>query len=206
MNTKVKPNSVATNRSRAPAADTRLRHNNAPEVRGDHSVRQDAERTNADVDTEELEQLLRDEFEQNSLPSPPPIPGFHLAWLNNAGSHDPLQRRMRLGYTLVRQSELPGFDPTPSASLSGNQREDGNILCNEMILCKLPESRYQAMMRQFHHKRPLEDEAGIVSRLSDGAGSTEDSAGRVLQAQEEGFLKLQERVRNSKTARAPEFA
>lgn len=193
-----------TNSQGKAAADTRLRHPNAPEVRGDFSARQDAAiRTDADVDTEELEQLLRDEFEQTSLPSPPPLPGFHLAWLNNTGSYDPLPRRMRLGYVPVRQSELPEFDPSPSAALTGGQREDGNILCNEMILCKLPEARYQAMMRQFHHKRPLEDEAGIVARLSDGAA--EDRAGKALQSQEEGFLKMQERVRKSTTAQAPEF-
>jgi hypothetical protein len=191
--------------NRNPSADTRLRHSNAPEVRGDFSARQDAAiRTDADVDTEELEQLLRDEFEQTSLPTPPALPGFHLVWLNNAGSYDPLPRRLRLGFTPVRQSELPSFDPSPSASLTGNQREDGNILCNEMILCKLPLPRYQAMMRQFHHKRPMDDEAGILARLA--GESSQDSAGRKLQAQEEGFLKLQERVQNLTNARAPEFA
>jgi hypothetical protein len=202
MNTRAKstPRTESTK-----AADTRLRHSSAPEVRGDFSARQDAAiRTDADVDTEELEQLLRDEFEQTSLPSPPPIPGFHLTWLNKTGTYDPLQRRLRLGYVPVRQSEMPQFDPSSSASVSGNQRDDGDILCNEMILCKIPEARYQAMMRQFHHKRPLEDEAGIVARLADEKLS--DKEGNALQAPEEGFLKLRERVRNSTNARAPVFA
>jgi hypothetical protein len=190
-------------------ADTRLRHDNAPAVRGDHSARQDAEiRTDADVDPEELEQLLRDEFEQTSLPTPPKLQGFHLVWLNNSGSYDPLPRRMRLGFTPVRQSELPEFDPSPSGALTGNQREDGQILCNEMVLCKIPERIYQAMMRQFHHKRPMDDESGILARLNgrDGGLSEEDSSGRKLQAQEEGFLKMQQRVQNLTRAQAPEFA
>lgn len=191
--------SRAPRNSVKPATDTRLRHDNAPHVRGDLSARQDAERTAPIDDTAELEELLRSEFDQNTLPSPPLMPGFHLVWLTTGSTHDALSKRQRLGYAPVMQSELPDFDPSPSASVSGNQRPDGPIMCQEMILCKVTESRYRMMMHTFHHKRPLEEEAGITSRIEEMAGQ-KDRAGRGLQVQEEGFLDLQKRVRQGTAA------
>lgn len=119
--------------------------------------------------------LIRSEFVQEALPSAPPIPGFHLCWLSSTSSYDPISKRMRLGYTPVQQSELPGFKP--GAMTSGEF--EGCVSCNEMVLFKIPEETYQAIMREFHHEMPMEEEEALKSQL---LRDDEDSNGNKLGA------------------------
>jgi len=150
----------------------------SPEVRGDRGVAEDAQRTQETglLSADELEKLIRDEFEQTALPQPPAIPGHHLCWLTTTSQYDTIQKRQRLGYVPVRQAEMVGFDPSNGQSLA---KYEGFITCNEMVLFKIPEDRYQAIMRYFHHKKPMEEEASIL-RKADDQNSQEDSAGRKL--------------------------
>lgn len=126
--------------------------------------------------------LIRNEFEQEALPKAPPIPGYHVCWLTTNSTYDPIQRRLRLGYELVRRDEVAGFE-----HLKTNSAEYADyVMCNEMILAKLPEPIYQMIMQEFHHDKPLREEEAINTRIQELTQS-QDSAGTELVQREEGF-------------------
>jgi hypothetical protein len=160
-------------------ADERTRRDNAPQVRGDFSARQDAERTTKTglTSTDDFDQFLRDEFDQVALPSPPKTPGYHFCWMTTTSSYDSIAKRQRLGYEAVRRSELPGFDPSNGKDLA---QFEGFVTCNEMVLHKIPEDRYQSIMRYFHSTRPAEDTQSILSKIAEGNSSRRDSNGQAL--------------------------
>lgn len=143
---------------------------------------------------DELAELNFDEFQQEALPNPPPIPGFHLCWLSTTNAQDSIQKRMRLGYTPVVQADVPGFEVMKTSSADG---QDGLIRCNEMALFKIPLARHQAIMRHFHHELPLADEQSIREKID--ALSGEDGTGRDLLYEEDGFKGLVNKAR-------PQFA
>lgn len=157
-------------------ANDRTVRSAAPDVRGDRGATTDAARTTTDdqglvSDSEEFQKLLESGFQQTALPQPPALPGWHLCWLTTQSRYDTLQARARLGYAPVRRSEMPGFDPSNNAELVGHE---GFITCNEMVLCKVPEPRYQQLMAYFHHQKPLEEETGIIAN----AKNVTDKLGR----------------------------
>ena len=192
--------------SQSSSADERLVRGGAPEVRGDRGVVEDAARAvdNSLLSTDELEELIRSEFEQTVLPDAPKIPGYHLCWLTTGSQYDTLAKRQRLGYTVVRRSELPNFDPSNGQSLTGHE---GAITCNEMVLHKIPEAHYQAIMKYFHHKRPLEDEQTILQKTKNvEGGNSEDSSGKnLLSVEGDGINELETRVRRDERAATPIF-
>jgi hypothetical protein len=144
--------------------DERTKIGGAPEVRGDRGAEQDSGRDGSGLESDaDFEKYLQDEFDQSALPTAPLIPGFHVCWLTTASSYDSIQKRQRLGYVLVRQSELPGFDASNGQSLTGY---DGLITCNEMVLGKIADSRYQAIMKFFHHTKPMQEEEGVVGKFN----------------------------------------
>lgn len=144
--------------------DDRVKYGGAPEVRGDRG-HEDNERESSPLlsEAEEFEKFLEDEFTQTALPTPPALKGYHLCWLTTTSQYDSVQKRQRLGYTPVRQSEMAGFDASNGQSLAGF---DGMVHCNEMVLFKIQESRYQQLMAFFHHKKPMQEEQGIVDRFN----------------------------------------
>lgn len=152
--------------------DDRIKIGGAPEVRGDRGVDDEAERGQRSTTDDEFEQMLENEFTQTALPTPPGLQGYHLVWLTTASQYDSIQKRQRLGYTPVRQSEMPGFDASNGQSLAGY---DGLINCNEMVLFKIEQGRYQQMMAFFHHKKPLQEEEGIVGKFNEQGERLTDS-------------------------------
>ncbi len=182
--------------------EERTTRTNAPDVRGDLAS-QDAQRTTETgvISDEEFDRLLNSEFDQTALPRPPEMPGWHLCWLSTTSAYDTIQKRERLGYQAVRRSDMPGFDPSRGKELVGHE---GFVTCNEMILFRIREERYQQMMLHFHHKLPLQEEAGIVSRLK--SNNEQDSAGRSLASAEgDGINDMEESVRRGERA-TPTFA
>jgi len=191
--------------STKPAVE-RLQRGGAPDVRGERGANTSDERTHGGVEElsiDELEQLVRTEFEQTALPNPPAIPGYHLCWLTTTSTYDSIEKRHRLGYTPVRRSEVPNFESTGKSSL---QQFEGCVSCNEMVLHKITEPRYQAIMRYFHHKRPLEDEAAILAKIKNGNAAERDSTGRALgETEGDGIETLERRVAADERLAAPEF-
>ena len=148
---------------------------------------EDRERVGASgtmLDENEIAHMLRNEFIQEALPSVPKVPGWHFCWLSTTNSYDPIPKRMKLGYIPVKVGEIAGF----------NQHDvkegewAGFISCNEMVMFKIEDSRYQKIMAFFHHQLPLEEEQAIAQRLAspDGADKQTDV---VL---EDGFKNLQQ--------------
>lgn len=152
--------------------DDRTKIGGALDIRGDRGA-EDAERGTSGLSSDdEFEKFMEAEFTQTALPNPPALQGYHLVWLTTTSQYDSIQKRQRLGYTPVRQSEMPGFDASNGQSLAGY---DGHITCNEMVLFKIPMQRYQQIMAFFHHKKPIEEEEGIVGKFNDQGERLKDS-------------------------------
>lgn len=124
---------------------------------------------------------LIEKFQQEALPKAPEIPGFHTCWLSTTNQYDPIHRRMQLGYTAVLADEVPGFDHLKVKS--GEQ--NGHIAVNEMVLYKIPEDIYQAIMQQLHHYQPMEEHEKLAIQEEQLMGTLRDSKGRPL-VQREG--------------------
>lgn len=142
------------------AFDERLTRSGAPETRGDYSARQDAEREDlANISDAELEAMIEAEYDNSVLANPPPIPGYHLCWLTTNNQYDSVGKRQRVGYTPVMKSEMPGFDASMGKDLAGFE---GLVTCNELVLHKILDRRYQLIMNMYHHKKPTEAMRSIV--------------------------------------------
>lgn len=105
--------------------------------------------------------LIRDEFRQEALPSPPEIPGWHTCWLSTTSTYDPISKRQRLGYVPVAPEELRGF----KVEKAGSGEFQGAVTCNEMVLFKIPQEVYEMIMREFHHDQPLREEERLRDQL-----------------------------------------
>lgn len=180
-------------------SNARTAKNQAATARGSHLARrQDQERADDEgtaLSMEERLAMIRNEFVQEALPTAPDIPGFHMCWLSTTHSYDTIHRRMRLGYELVRRDELPGF--VVQKTSSGDYAD--YIMCNEMILAKIPVELYQAIMREFHHDRPLAEEEAINARIEQF--TQQDTRGKDLTIRDEG---MEERAL-VRRAPAPDF-
>jgi len=185
------------------SGDDRVRRNSAPTARGERSVVEDAARTNETGlinDISDLNELLASEFDQVALPTPPQMPGWHLCWLTTGSTYDSVQKRQRLGYLPVTAADVPGFETGGMASA----QFEGALTCNEMVLFKISSQRYEAIMKMFHHTRPMVEEEGVYAKLQEITGE-EDSSGRQLaKAEGDGFNQLAENIRHAK-ASAPTF-
>jgi hypothetical protein len=123
--------------------------------------------------------MIRSEFQQEALPRAPLIPGFHTCWLSTTNSYDPISKRIRIGYIPVRADEVPGmeaFDPKAG-------EHAGFISCNEMLLFKIDLDQYQAIMEEFHHHLPMEQEEALKDGL---IRQEQDRAGKSLTQLEDG--------------------
>jgi hypothetical protein len=127
------------------------------------------------VSSQERRKMFRSEWLQEALPSPPPIPGFHLCWLSSNNQYDPIHKRVRLGYQPVKADELPGFD---TYKVKAGEHV-GFVACNEMLLYKLPEDIYQEMMLELHYHAPMEEQEKIKIQQEQLLGER-DSNGKTL--------------------------
>jgi len=176
--------------------DTRLRKEAATSTRGSRA-QEDQARSNDEgtaLSVEDRRRMIRNEFAQEALPQVPPIPGYHLMWLSTTNSYDPIHKRMRLGYEPVSVDELLGFE----SFRMGSGEFAGCVACNEMLLFKIREDQYQAIMAEFHHNMPLEEEEALKAKLKQGH---QDSEGQDLESVEgDGFERLVDK------RRVPSFA
>jgi hypothetical protein len=165
--------------------DERTKIGGAADVRGDRGAEENDREGTGLTSDDDFEKFMEAEFTQTALPNPPGLNGMHLVWLTTASQYDSIQKRQRLGYTPVRQSEMPGFDASNGQSLAGY---DGNVTCNEMVLFKIPQQRYQQIMGFYHHKKPLEEEEGVIGRFNDQGERLTDSDDGVAAMEKEAAL------------------
>lgn len=104
-------------------------------------------------DSRRLEEF-RQQFFQSALPDLPKIPGYHVCWLTTTDSRDPVHGRLRIGYELLKSSDIPGWE---HSSLK-NGDYAGCIGVNEMLGAKIRTELYEMYMAENHHKRPLSEE------------------------------------------------
>lgn len=133
---------------------------------------------NREVTDAERVDMLRRTFFQSALPDIPPIEGYHVCWLTTQNPRDPVHGRLRLGYELIKASEVPGFDHL------GMKSGDfpGVVAVNEMIAAKLPLHLYDAFMREVHYEAPLREEEQIYARameVSEEAGRAARRGGQM---------------------------
>ena len=133
-------------------------------LRRDGAVRKERAEENREFQDRELSDdervdLLRMSYFQSALPDLPQIPGYHTCWLTTTNPRDPIIGRERLGYTLLKAVDLPGWEY--SAAKGGTY--DGCIMVNEMVGAKIPTRLYQRFMAESHHKEPLREEEKIVA-------------------------------------------
>lgn len=140
----------------------------------------------SDVD---YDRMLRDEFVQSALPNVAPIPGWHLCWVPQNSSYDPLHRRIRLGYVPVQADELKGGDDLSDYRIKSGKLE-GAVACNEMVLMKIPEAKYQSIMRMFHHTQPLQEENAIYERVQELKQTAGKRGQKLVQEEGRGFSSL----------------
>ena len=126
------------------------------------------------VSSDERRKMWKDEWTQSALPNVPELKGWHVCWLSTTNSYDSIDKRIRLGYTPVKAEEIPGFE---NYRVKAGEH-DGCIACNEMILFKIPEERYQDIMAHFHHDMPLEEATKIKLQAEQVVGR--DSNGKSL--------------------------
>jgi hypothetical protein len=159
-----------------PRDDERVNKNMDDDGRGSRA-QGDLDRENDDGSSLTVAQrsaMIRSEFQQEALPRAPDIPGYHVCWLSTTNSYDPINKRMRLGYRPVSVDEVSGFESMRATS----GEFPGCISCNEMLLFKVPEEIYQAIMQEFHHNMPLEEEEALKRNLVDA--NAVDSKGKKL--------------------------
>lgn len=177
--------------------DARLKKGGGEAVRSSRDGA-DVDRVQQDglaLSASERRRMLRQDWVQEVLPTPPGIPGFHMCWVSTTNSTDPVHKRMQLGYQPVKISEVPGFE---QYKIDGGQF-DGCVQCNEMLLFKIPQETYNDIMSIYHHDIPLEQERSIYERV---AGENQvDSNGRQLGIVEGDFANL-----GRSATRNPQFA
>lgn len=176
--------------------DERMKKSAGETIRGPRE-QEDAARheDGGSLSADERRRALRQEWVAEILPTVHAPAGWHYCWLSTTSSTDPLHKRIQMGYVPVKASEVPGFSASQYKVQGGDF--DGCIACNEMLLFKVENQRYQDLMTIYHSDMPAEQEQSIKEKVL--SLSEQDSDGRRL-VSSEGFERL-----GSKTS-TPTFA
>lgn len=132
-------------------------------------------------DDERLEMFM-DSMQQRILPDLPHFPGWHCFWATTTNQNDSVQRRLLLGYKLIRVEEFPGWEGI-GVKTAG---VDGVVGLNEMVAMRLPLRLYQKYMMYVHHTQPLEQEEMIKAIIAKAAEQASAETGRTADIAEEG--------------------
>lgn len=146
--------------------DTRTTRSTGAAVRGSRAAASESREVDAPLSAGDLRNLIRSEFTQEALPNLKAPDGWHFCWLSTTSRTDPIHKRMRVGYQPVMFEDVATqvTGNLDSYKVSGGEFS-GCVSCNEMILFKIPNDRYQAIMAEFHHYMPLEEEQAIQATL-----------------------------------------
>lgn len=177
----------------------------APEGRGSRAeIAQDQRPENDGARGEEdYRRLIHNEFVQEALPNIPEIHGFHLCWLSTTSTHDPIHKRMRLGYTPVMVSDVKGGAELEGYKMKSGQFE-GCVSCNEMVLFKIPLEKFQMIMAEFHHNMPLAEESAIYQKIEDLKNLSGSRSKGMVKELGNGFRSLKHEDEDDDEDAAPE--
>ena len=169
--------------------DSRLKKTADFDVVSRRDTRRSEDRTvteNREVTEDDRLEMFRNQLFNDALPDLPKIPGYHLCWLTTTNPRDPIHRRIQLGYEPVKPEEVPGME---YASLNTGDWA-GFIGVNEVLAFKLPDSLYQAFMREAHYDAPMREE-GKLADVADMLREQANRAGGAL-IEEDGMQELRE--------------
>jgi hypothetical protein len=130
---------------------------------------------NRELSDSERREAYRKALYQTHLPDLPPIKGHHVCWLTTTNPKDSIPGRLRLGYELIKASEIPGFE---YANVKTGEYA-GYIGVNEMLAAKIPLPLYEDFMTISHHEQPLEEEGSILAEVMKSQGETQGLIGNV---------------------------
>lgn len=146
---------------KTPERDTRLSNRGVSEHRVGREERDRAITEDRRVmDSDRLEEFRRS-FVAEKLPRLPEIEGYHTCWLTTTNNADPIFRRLKWGYELLRAADHPGWEST--AIKTGEYA--GCISEGEMLAAKVPLEIYEMMMTEVHYTQPLAEEGKLRSTL-----------------------------------------
>jgi len=117
----------------------------------------------------------RNAMHQSALPDLPKIDGYHCCWLTTQNPRDPVHRRLRLGYELIKPEELGGahYETLKTGEWSGA------IGVNEMIAAKIPLRLHLKFMAHSHSELPFQQEQSLKQRAAALAKQAEKLGGSV---------------------------
>lgn len=148
-------------------ADERIKRKPGRPPRDPHESRASIDRSERDVrdtrvdEKREIVARLREARTKEAMPSPPKIPGWHYYWHGTMANSVPVGKLLSVGYEYVRPNEIPDF--IQMHGLKGSVDGKDIVSWAEMVLLKLPEDIYQALMFEEHHMDPLRSEERIRS-------------------------------------------
>lgn len=157
-----------------PNLDSRLKRS-AAETRADRRLQERTVTENRELSDTERREAYRKALYQTHLPDLPPIKGYHVCWLTTTNPKDSIPGRIRLGYELIKASEIPGFE---YANVKTGEYT-GYIGINEMLAAKLPLALYEDYMTISHHEQPLEEEGAILAEVMKQQAETQGLIGGV---------------------------
>lgn len=169
--------------TQTPALDSRLKRA-ASDSRSDRRAQERSLSENRALSDDERVEAYRKGLYQSHLPDLPPLKGYHVCWLTTMNPKDSIQARLRLGYELIKASEVPGME---YANVKTGDYV-GYVGINEMLAAKLPLSLYQEYMTISHHQQPLEEEGAILAEVMKHAEATGGAIGHLNL--EEGTARL----------------
>ena len=100
---------------------------------------------------------------QSILPDLPIIPGFHTFWATTTNGRDSVHQRLRMGYSVLRVEECPGWEGIGVQAANFTDV----VGVNEMIAMKIPLSLYRRFMRHSHHDLPLQEEEKLRHQVEE---------------------------------------
>jgi hypothetical protein len=118
-----------------------------------------------------------DSLDQSVLPNLPPMTGYHVCWLTTSNPRDTVPNRLRMGYELITDRMVPGFEGASPKSAA----YPGVLTVNEMVAARIPDRLYNRMMRHVHHDMPLSEEEKLRAKVESIKESGARDGARVLE-------------------------
>ena len=156
--------------------DSRIRQAEGTRTRASREAVSNDERPNDD--DADFRTVVRSEFVQQALPAIPDRGGWHYCWLSTTAAHDPIHKRVRIGYVPARFEDVADLGLDDFRVTQGDF--NGGIQCNEMVLFKIAQRKHRAIMEEFHHHMPFEEEQAIRAMITRQGENNEDKSGKPL--------------------------
>jgi hypothetical protein len=152
---------------------TEAEHDVSFKVESSHASQDLSVKSDAELSDAELLRRYRVSLTSNILPELPRIEGFHVCWvpMTSNNIYDTVDYRRGIGYSVVKQEEVPGFK---SPSNRAGEYE-ACVSHNELILMKLPSRLFQLYSVDTHHNQPNDQERVIqqnIVQMRDNEGNS----------------------------------